>query len=305
VSAKTNPTIPLLCAATLALGACSIEDAGADPTPTFQSAVSDVPVRRADNYGYFALRPDPDAGGGLLVRAVNLTTTLCGDGTYAPECHVTALNLKQLGLGEEREKELQVAAAEARVIVRGDLGDQFVASAAWVGAAETSGSGIFARVTSTGIVCVAAPCPSLHAAQLNTKKSSDLGGLDLAATGVSPRQVEGAEETVREKAGLLVAATTYQVTGPAGTMPGYRVNQFYLPVAATAGDPPRPPTDCYVGGCSAELCTDDPGAVSTCIYKPEFECFRSAVCERQPDLRCGWTPTPELEQCLANPPALE
>ncbi len=303
MSAKTSSLIPLLCTAALTLGGCATNDPTVDSTGA-EAASFDVPAR-LENYGYFTVRPDPGpAGGGLLVRAVNLTTTRCDDGTYAPECHVGSLNLKPLGLGEETEKNVQTAAQEERLIVRGDLGDDFVAREVWVGAAETRGTGTFARVTSTGIVCVAAPCPSLHAAVLNTKKGADLAALDFAETNVSPRQVEGAQEEVREKSGLLVAARVYDVTGPAGSMPGYQVNQFYLPVSGMVVATPRP-TDCYVGGCSSELCTDDPDAVSTCIYKPENECFRNATCERQPDLRCGWTPTPELQACLANPPALE
>jgi len=301
VSAKTM--IALLHAAALAVAACAANDSVTDPAPA-EATVSDTPAT-ADNYGYFAVRPDPiRRGGGLLVRAVNLTTTLCGDGTYAPECHVAALNLKRLGLGAEAEKYVLTAAGRQQLIVRGDVGAELVAREAWVGAADTKGSGTFARVTSTGIVCIAAPCPSLHAAVLNTKKAADLAALDFAAVEVSPRQVEGAQETVREKSGLLVAATAYDVTGPAGRMPGYRVDQFYLPVSGMVVATPRP-NDCYVGGCSSELCTDDPDAMSACIFKPENECFRAATCARQPDLRCGWTPTESLRQCLAKPPALE
>ncbi|HEV7121713.1 MAG TPA: hypothetical protein VGN56_02710 [Candidatus Paceibacterota bacterium] len=59
---------------------------------------------------------------------------------------------------------------------------------------------------------------------------------------------------------------------------------------------------CYVGGCSSEICSDQPGAISTCIYRPEFGCYRSATCERQASGACGWTQTPALQTCLANPP---
>lgn len=57
---------------------------------------------------------------------------------------------------------------------------------------------------------------------------------------------------------------------------------------------------CFVGGCSSELCTDQQGAVSTCIYKAEYACYKTSVakCERQPDGQCGWTSTVELTSCL-------
>lgn len=55
---------------------------------------------------------------------------------------------------------------------------------------------------------------------------------------------------------------------------------------------------CYVGGCSGTVCSDQPGAVSTCEYRPEYACYRTAVCERQASGQCGWTETEELTACL-------
>lgn len=59
---------------------------------------------------------------------------------------------------------------------------------------------------------------------------------------------------------------------------------------------------CYVGGCSSQLCTDQPGAISTCEYTASYGCYRTATCERQPSGSCGWTQTAALKACLANPP---
>ena len=58
--------------------------------------------------------------------------------------------------------------------------------------------------------------------------------------------------------------------------------------------------ECYVGGCSGQLCVG-PGEpdVSTCEWRDEYACYGQATCERQPDGRCGWTPTPEFDECLA------
>jgi hypothetical protein len=60
---------------------------------------------------------------------------------------------------------------------------------------------------------------------------------------------------------------------------------------------------CYVGGCSAQLCTDKPDAISTCEYSPSYGCYKAATCERQASGQCGWTQTPALTACLANPPS--
>lgn len=59
---------------------------------------------------------------------------------------------------------------------------------------------------------------------------------------------------------------------------------------------------CYVGGCSSQICSDKPDMVSTCEYRAEYACYRNAKCERQSSGQCGWTQTPALLQCLANPP---
>jgi hypothetical protein len=56
---------------------------------------------------------------------------------------------------------------------------------------------------------------------------------------------------------------------------------------------------CYVGGCSSQLCTDKPDAISTCEYTAAYACYKTATCERQPSGECGWTPSAELSACLA------
>jgi len=69
-----------------------------------------------------------------------------------------------------------------------------------------------------------------------------------------------------------------------------------------ANPPAEDPADglCYVGGCSGEICSDEEGASSTCIWSPEFACYKDATCERQASGKCGWTETKALEKCLAN-----
>lgn len=61
---------------------------------------------------------------------------------------------------------------------------------------------------------------------------------------------------------------------------------------------------CAVGGCSGEACTDasEGPAVTTCIYRAEYACYKKAKCERQTNGNCGWTQTADLKTCLASPP---
>lgn len=80
-------------------------------------------------------------------------------------------------------------------------------------------------------------------------------------------------------------------------------------VAVTGSEPdatsPHPEdalgSDCRPTGCSGILCADA-DVMTTCEFKPEYACYSSATCTRQSDGACGWTKTPELDACLANPP---
>lgn len=55
---------------------------------------------------------------------------------------------------------------------------------------------------------------------------------------------------------------------------------------------------CFIGGCSSEICSDQAGVASTCEYRSEYGCYKSARCERQTNGSCGWTQTATLAQCL-------
>ena len=89
------------------------------------------------------------------------------------------------------------------------------------------------------------------------------------------------------------------------------------PAVAPQPEPPPPPPSgdtpaaggvgagCKIGGCSSTVCSEASGEdmMTTCEFKPEYACYRSATCEKQADGACGWTQTPELAACLADPPA--
>jgi hypothetical protein len=78
-------------------------------------------------------------------------------------------------------------------------------------------------------------------------------------------------------------------------------------LAACMSDSPSGPQDpsgrqsgaCVIGGCSSELCADQP-LVSPCIWRAVNACYDNALCGRQPDGSCGWNPTPELTACIAS-----
>jgi hypothetical protein len=55
---------------------------------------------------------------------------------------------------------------------------------------------------------------------------------------------------------------------------------------------------CHRTGCSGEVCSDRE-VVTICEWRPEYACFHDAVCTRQESGECGWTETPEFEQCVS------
>ena len=55
---------------------------------------------------------------------------------------------------------------------------------------------------------------------------------------------------------------------------------------------------CFVGGCSNQIRSDEPNVVSTCEYRSDYACYKTAKCERQSDGQCGWTQNPQLTACL-------
>lgn len=62
--------------------------------------------------------------------------------------------------------------------------------------------------------------------------------------------------------------------------------------------PPAGPA-CVRTGCSGHICADG-HRMSTCQFRPEYACYKDAICERGSDGKCGFRQTPELASCLAS-----
>jgi len=58
------------------------------------------------------------------------------------------------------------------------------------------------------------------------------------------------------------------------------------------------PPPCVVTGCSGQVCAASHVA-TTCEFLPEFACYQHADCGLQANGSCGWTPSGELQRCLA------
>lgn len=80
------------------------------------------------------------------------------------------------------------------------------------------------------------------------------------------------------------------------------------PPSSPPTTPPKEVGSCATAGCSSQLCVESSVAadiVTTCEFRSEYACYRTATCARQSNSECGWTQTPELVACLNNPPPME
>lgn len=68
-------------------------------------------------------------------------------------------------------------------------------------------------------------------------------------------------------------------------------------VEKQSADTTRATKACVVTGCSGQVCGDEQ-MMTTCEYRAEYACYKTARCERQPTGKCGWTETKELLSCL-------
>lgn len=98
----------------------------------------------------------------------------------------------------------------------------------------------------------------------------------------------------------------YAQENPDGTYTLYGSEGFYIKLLDDSKPAPLPMPavqgDCVIGGCSSQLCYDASlgDIMSTCEYREEYACYKSATCERQSTGQCGWTETAELTQCLSS-----
>lgn len=261
-------------------------------------------------YTYFALRADlrkcafPACGGDFLSR-LNRSTTVCHDGRTATEgCYTPELDWSESGL--DADARARVRTHDLGVIVRGRFArngttkataalGRFIITEAWLAETDAAASGVFVKVLDNGIRCIAAPCPSLTEKGLNTSRAVDIAEVDFTDAQLADAQLEAAIGAMFSPSGVIVAGDRFDFKLAGRKGKGRTATAVYQRVADVAAGA------CYVGGCSGQICSDQEGAISTCEFRPEYACYAEATCERQDNGKCGWTETPELSACLANP----
>jgi hypothetical protein len=224
--------------------------------------------------------------GGYFVKRVNQSVTKCANGRNMPECYVADIDWNGAS-----EVEASKALIRGTIHTKGDRHGKYgvlKVLEAWQAVSDGSSNGEFYRVRDLGVRCIAAPCETHHEAKLNTTISRNVAGVNLPSNGTS----ESIYKSLTSEDGVLVIGSLADVTGPAGRSKTLNATRVYLPTNATAALKP-----CIKTGCSKQICADEE-MMSTCDYRPEFECYKKAACERQADGNCGFTKTTELNSCL-------
>lgn len=251
---------------------------------------------------YFTIKPDTrkcvaPLCGGWFVKTVNRKITQCPDGTVKKVCYVGTDKINIASLSDVEIAELRQAMSESRVLIQGRLSGKVAygfleVDNVWLSASDQPPSGKFLSVADNGIQCIINPCPSYDGQILNRYFIKNLAGYDLGAVEANDEQLMLAQEAVHSENGLLMAGHFIEITGPAGSAQGIAASQFYLKVKSTK------PKMCLPTGCSGQICSDTDIA-STCEWRPEYACYRSASCSTQSNGDCGWVMDDQLRRCLA------
>lgn len=250
--------------------------------------------------------------GGFFLHRLNRTSTVCHDGAASWNCYVPELDLSQSELSDDLQAALLDAANRdamslgAIALVRGRFAPKtyagfgnkgrFIVTEAWVAENDSVSEGVFVKARDNGLRCIQAPCPTVTEKALNTSRSANLAGLDWSAGGFDQDQISKFWNEMANDSGVIVAGDRYTFKQNNVTAKGRTATAVYRRLQSVQ--------PCYTGGCSGQYCSDQEGLISTCEFRPEYACYDTATCERQDDGACGWTETPELDACLANPPQL-
>ncbi len=258
---------------------------------------------------YYAVRRDlrrcaSPLCGGYFVSRVNQALTRCANRKYQAQCYVAEIDWNgqaavEAGNGPEN----------SRALLRGDLVDKTFqpfgklgvlrVRESWSAANDKPANASFYRVRDLGVRCITHPCLTHHAAKLNTSVQRKLAGVDLNATGAPDDWLSRAFTEMTSPAGVVVAGSEIAVKGPAGRAFTLKASQLYLRPNAATANKESSSKGCIRTGCSGIVCADQE-MMSTCEWKDEYECYKTARCERQQDGKCGWTKTTELTECIAS-----
>lgn len=259
-------------------------------------------------YTYYTVQPDlrrcaSPMCGGYWVSRVNSSSTRCHDGSYKASCYVAVADWSRLGLDTAALERVTGAIHGKGLLVRATIGTKTLpagrfgevrATEAWLAQGPGPAVGPFAIVEETGVRCFTTPCNSFRERKLNGSATAALAELGWQDANIDDELVGRAIGELFAH-DLIITGERYTVRGPGGSAKARTVTQLYFRA--------RNQKSCYVGGCSGQVCSDRQGVITTCEWRPEYACYADAVCERQADGSCGFTPSEALQACLQQPPA--
>jgi len=196
--------------------------------------------------------------GGVFVKRVNRKLTRCADGTKAADCYVGSVDFSRLGLSSEEEVDLYGEFGGQRLLARGELVlesfgtgidvPKLIVDDAWIGATGSqSEHGKYWGVVPSGIVCFAAPCPSLLRFKINGGRVGWLHSIDLSYSGASQSEIDLGLSQLYQGPGLIGFGRMKKISGPAGNGREFRTSEFYTKVEEGGPvqcggftDPPNP-----------------------------------------------------------------
>jgi len=260
-------------------------------------------IDESTNNIYLTIKPDlrkcvSPICGGWIVNPVNQHKLRCTDGTVRKECYVGTDEVNIPNLTDKQLNELRQMMSASRALIYGNLSNKveyglLEINAAWLGAGSQPAEGKFVSVSDNGIRCITYPCPTYDAKLLNRRSVKSIASYDLREVDAGKDQLALAQGAVLTDDGLHLAGKFVEVSGPAGVAQGIKASQFYLKLK---GETPKM---CAPTGCSGQICSDQ-NVITTCEWKPEYECYRAATCSTQVNGECGWEMDETLRQCLAN-----
>jgi len=243
--------------------------------------------------------------GGFHIERLNRTTTDCHDGSNSDRCYTPELDWTESGLSQEQKDQLLLASNQGGIVrgrfaprSTGDVEPQlgrFIVTEAWVSDSDAVADGVFVKVRDAGVRCIQSPCESMVEKGLNGSRHANIAAIDYSTAGLTTEQLDSVGYELFEAQGVIIAGDRFTVNEEGRKARGRTATAVYRRLTAEA-----PSGECFVGGCSSQVCSDQDGVITTCEWQEEYACYQTATCERQATGDCGWTPTPELEACLGD-----
>ncbi|MEP6862197.1 MAG: DUF6748 domain-containing protein [Deltaproteobacteria bacterium] len=284
-----------LLVAVVALGSACAADVGDDLAG--ESTTDDGVAGKADAatdgvYTYFQLHT---ASGGYSLARINRSTTVCANGATKASCTVPTLDWSEANLTAASSTKVTDAAGGAGVpaVVRGRFAKhgsayRFVVTEAWLAESGSVASGVFAKITPSGVRCITTPCPTMKEHSLDNSYTANIAAIDWSLAQLSEREISAFDDEIASPFGTIIAGDRFSVSS---SMKGRTATAAFHRVPA---DLP-----CYRGGCSGEVCSAQEGVITTCLWQPEYACDQAATCERQATGECGFTHDDAYNTCIS------